>query len=50
MLVKDIDPLLERYDQLKSKTNLNASEQSELKKIIAQVSAVMPGVATAFYQ
>ncbi len=48
VLVKDIDPLIDRYDQLKSKTNLNATEQSELKKIIGQVSAVMPGAATAF--
>ncbi len=48
VLVKDIDPLLDRYDQLKSKTNLSTSEQQELKKIIAQVAAVMPGAATAF--
>ena len=50
VLVKDIDPLLDRYDQLKSKTALNASEQNELKKIIGQVAAVMPGAATAFDQ
>ncbi len=50
LLVKDIDPLLDRYDQLKSKTALNASEQNELKKIIGQVAAVMPGAATAFDQ
>jgi hypothetical protein len=48
VLVKDIDPLLDRYDQLKSKTSLSATEQSELKKIIGQVAAVMPGAATAF--
>lgn len=50
VLVKDIDPLLDRYDQLKSKTALNASEQNELWKIIGQVAAVMPGAATAFDQ
>ncbi len=50
VLVQDIDPLLDRYDRLKEKTNLNAGEQSELKKIISQVAAVMPGAATAFDQ
>lgn len=48
VLVKDIDPLLDRYDQLKMKTNLSATEQQELKKIISQVTAVIPGAATAF--
>lgn len=49
-LVGEIDPLLDRYDQLKSKASLNAGEQSELKTIIGQVAAVMPGAATAFDQ
>ena len=47
-LVVDIDPLLDRYDQLKSKTMLNATEQNELKDIINQVSASMPGAVSAF--
>jgi len=48
VLVTEINPLLDRYDQLKSKTSLNAIEQAELKKIIGQVTATMPGAATAF--
>ena len=48
VLVTDIDPLLNRYDELKSKTNLSAKEQAELKSIIGQVTAVMPGAASAF--
>lgn len=49
-LVQDIDPLLTKYDDLKAKTNLSASEQKELQRIIAQITAVMPGAASAFDQ
>lgn len=45
-----IEPLLARYDELALKTNKSASENSELKKIIAQVTAVMPGATTAVDQ
>ncbi len=48
VLVTEINPLLDRYDQLKSKTTLSAGEQAEMKKIIGQVTAVMPGAASAF--
>jgi hypothetical protein len=47
-LQTDIVPLLNRYDQLKSKTKLNKDEQEELKTIIEKVTDVMPGAATAF--
>ena len=48
ILVKDIDPLLTRYDELKKKTNLSKKEQEEMKGIVEQVTAIMPGAATAF--
>lgn len=42
-----IEPLLTRYDELATKTNKSTSENNELKKIIAQVTEVMPGATTA---
>ncbi|NNV57379.1 phage tail tape measure protein [Limnovirga soli] len=47
-LEKNINPLLDRYDTLKSKTNLNATEQGELKKIIASVTSILPSAASEF--
>ena len=47
-LQKDIVPLLTRYDELATKTNRSASENAELKGIIDEVIAVMPGAATKF--
>jgi hypothetical protein len=50
--VKDLEenmvPLLDRYDELKSKTNLTKGEQEELKKIVEQVAAAVPSAVTAF--
>jgi len=47
-LVTNIQPLADRYDVLQAKTTLSKDEQTELKKIIGDVTAAMPGAATAF--
>ena len=47
-LQMNIVPLLSRYDELKTKTTLNKDEQTEMKKIISQISSVIPGAVTAF--
>ena len=47
-LVTNIQPLLLKYDDLKSQTSLSVAQQSEMKDIVAQVTAAMPGAATAF--
>lgn len=47
-LEKDLLPLLNRYDQLMGQTNLTTDEQAELKKIIEQVSNVVPTAVTEF--
>ncbi|MCC2547720.1 phage tail tape measure protein [Hymenobacter sp. BT175] len=47
-LEKGVNPLLARYDQLKSKTSLSKSEQEELRRVIKQIADQVPGVATAF--
>jgi hypothetical protein len=47
-LEKGILPLADRYDELKSKTNLSSGEQKEMKGIIDQIVAVMPGAVTQF--
>lgn len=41
-LTTEISPLLDRYDQLKSKTSLSAQEQEELRAIIEKVAQLMP--------
>jgi tape measure domain-containing protein len=41
-LTADVSPLLDRYDELRAKTSLNAAEQAELKAIVEKVTAVMP--------
>jgi len=43
-----LNPLLERYDELKKKTKLGKDEQIELNKIIKEVSEIAPGAVTAF--
>lgn len=45
-LEKNVNPLLDRYDQLKSKGKLNKDEQTELKNVLNQVATTMPGVIT----
>ena len=47
-LVTNIQPLLLKYDDLKSQTSLSVTQQGELKDIVSQVTAAMPGAATAF--
>lgn len=39
-------PLLDRYDELKSKTKLSTDEQTELKTIISQVAILLPDAVT----
>lgn len=41
-------PLLKRYDELKSKGELNTDQQEELKSIIEKVSGAIPGAITEF--
>jgi len=47
-LERNIRPLLDRYDDLKTKTNLSKIEQQELDKIISQVSKTIPGAVSEF--
>jgi hypothetical protein len=47
-LQKNITPLINRYDELKTKTSLSKEEQSELKDIIKKVSEALPGAITGF--
>jgi hypothetical protein len=49
-LQRNILPLLDRYEQLRSKTELNVSEHEEMSRIISAVTAIVPGAATAFDQ
>jgi hypothetical protein len=49
-LEKNIQPLLQRYDELSTNTNLSSKEQAEMKSIVQQVTAVMPGAVTQFDQ
>lgn len=39
-------PLVKRYDELKSKTNLSKQENEELSRIISQISSIVPIAAT----
>lgn len=41
-LTKNISPLLNRYDELKTKGNLNKTEQQEIKEILEEVSNTIP--------
>lgn len=47
-LETNISPLLDRYDELQAKAVLNQAEQEELKKIVTQVSGVIPIAAQGF--
>lgn len=42
-LTTEVSPLLDRYDELRAKTNLTSKEQDELRAIVEKVTAVMPG-------
>ncbi len=43
-----LNPLLKRYDELKSKTTLNKDEQTELKGVIEKIVDIVPDAATEF--
>lgn len=47
-LKTNVEPLLNRYDELKKKANLSKLEHAELGKIIKNVSDAIPGAATQF--
>lgn len=47
-LQSNIVPLLPRYDELALKSNKSNSEQNEMKNIINQVAAAIPGAITQF--
>lgn len=46
-LKMNIEPLLGRYDELAKKTNKSAAENAEMKRIITEVTGVMPGATSA---
>jgi len=43
-----VKPLLKRYDELKSKTNLNKDEHIELRDIIQKIASFIPTAITEF--
>lgn len=45
-LSKEYDPLIEKYDELANKGNLNAQEQNELRKVIEKLSEEWPIAVT----
>lgn len=47
-LEKNLVPLLERYDELKSQSELSKEEQDELKTVIGQIGGIVPTAITAF--
>ena len=47
-LQKELDPLIDEYDDLKAKSSLSADEQDRLKQVIQDISTITPGAATAF--
>lgn len=47
-LQRGLSPLLERYDELNTKTNLNAEEQEELKSVMQQIGEIVPTAVTQF--
>jgi hypothetical protein len=47
-LNKNLTPLLDEYDLLKSKSKLSKEEQARLKTIIERISGVVPTAITAF--
>src|SRR5690606_2928776 len=42
----EINPLKERYDELKKQTSLNREEQEELRSVINQIASLLPAAAT----
>lgn len=42
-----MEPLLTKYDQLATKTNRSTTENAEMKRIITEVTSVMPSATTA---
>lgn len=49
-LDSSLTPLLDRYDQLKSKTSLSVTEQEELRSVVERVTAIMPEAGTKIDQ
>lgn len=47
-LENTLNPLISRYEELKSKTSLSTDEQTELQKIIVKVGEVLPNSVTRF--
>ncbi|GAC1379174.1 MAG: hypothetical protein NVSMB30_27140 [Hymenobacter sp.] len=47
-LTNAVNPLLDRYDQLKAKTTLTKAEQTELREIVQKVGEQIPTTITAF--
>lgn len=47
-LETDLVPLLDRYDELKTKTNLSAQEQEEMNTLISRISQIIPAAITGF--
>ena len=45
-LVTEMSPLIERYDTLRSKITLTATEQDELNSIIARIAQTIPGAVS----
>lgn len=45
-VAKEVDNLIDRYDELKDKTNLNKDEQTELNKIIKEIAKSVPDAVT----
>ena len=45
-LYSEYMPLLDRYDELKTKTRLSSDEQAELNSIITKITDNIPGVIT----
>jgi TP901 family phage tail tape measure protein len=46
-LKTNIEPLLTRYEELATKTERSAGENAELKRIISEITNVMPGAVSA---
>nr|DAY43971.1 MAG TPA: tail tape measure [Caudoviricetes sp.] len=47
-LESTVPQLMLRYEDLRSKTDLNNAEQKELANIISQITSLIPGAASAF--
>lgn len=49
-LEQNLPPLLQRYQELKTKTTLSKEEHAELNKIIGNLGSIVPGAITAWDQ